>query len=129
MDHIHISPSEKVMLQKAERVMRLKGVEYAFYKQEQEAAGALTAPPPLVQIRSLLDKPPQNKLRNGLGLSSVRSHGFCSWSASPEGFLRQHRSPRCDCCPRGRHVHRRASYVGECLHSYEYEGVVLTTSH
>ena len=44
-----------MMLQKAERAMRLKGVEYAFYQQEQEAAGALTAPPPLVQILSLLD--------------------------------------------------------------------------
>ena len=34
VDHIHISPSEKVMLQKAERVMLLKGVEYTFDQQE-----------------------------------------------------------------------------------------------
>ena len=83
VDHIHISPSEKVMLQKAERVMRLKGVEYAFYQQEQEAAGALTAPPPLVQIRSLLDKPPQTKLRNGLGLA------VCARMASARGAPRR----------------------------------------
>ena len=82
LDHIHISAREcNSLLSKAVEVMHLKGVAYEFYQREQEAVGALTAPPPPVQARSLLDARPRKQLRIGSGLAA-RARTSSAGSAS-----------------------------------------------
>ncbi len=62
VDHIHISAAEdSALLGKAREVMEQKMAAYECHQREQERCGRLTAPQPVVQIHSLLGKPPACK--------------------------------------------------------------------